>query len=260
MAARYNYVFGDSALASERLGWLALAYEPALRELVGRFGVARPSHVIDLGSGPGHTTRLLHRLLESERTTGIDAAGPFVAEAKANAPPGVSFVQHDVLEPPFPVEPAELIYCRHLLAHIAERRAAFSAWVELARPGARLLVQETETLESDDAALARYYECVVLLLSRRGRHMNVGGTLEAALAGTPWTIEHSSVNELEMDPRLMAKLHVMNLRTWRTDDIARELFDPAEIDELDRRLSAIENGTKTGVVVRNTLRELVVRL
>ena len=42
MTARYNYVFGDSALASERLGWLALAYEPSLvvrntlRELVVR--------------------------------------------------------------------------------------------------------------------------------------------------------------------------------------------------------------------------------
>src|SRR5262245_38519422 len=148
--AAYTYVFGDSRLASDRLRWLALVYEPALRELVGRWGPDRPAHAVDLGSGPGHATLLLHELLKAQRTTGIDASAPFVAEGTRNAPPGVRFVEHNVLEPPFPVDPADFLYCRHLLAHVAEPHEAFSAWVGLGRPGTRLAVQETESLESEE--------------------------------------------------------------------------------------------------------------
>jgi trans-aconitate 2-methyltransferase len=210
MAVASTYTYGDSELASERLRWLSLAYEPAMRELVGRFGKERPSHAIDLGSGPGHTTLLLHRLLTSERTTGIDTSARFVAEARRNAAPGLSFVEHDVTKPPFPVDPADVVYCRHPLAH--------------------------------------------------GMSIHVGGTLDAAVAGTPWTVEHSAVRALTLDARSMAKIHVMNLRTWRNDAAARELFDPNELDELDRRLSSIETGETPAAPVRNGLLELVVRL
>lgn len=255
------YTFGDTDLAAERLHWLAIAYEPATRDLLGRWGGSAPAHALDLGSGPGHTTRLLHETLAAVCTTGIDSSPRFVAEAQRTAPPRVSFAIADLLRPPFAVVPGDLLFCRHLVAHVAEPGAAFAAWTQLARPGARLIVQETETIGSDNPTLASYYECVVAMQASHGQQLQIGAHLEVALTATPWRIEHSAVRALTLDPRLMARIHVMNLRTWRHDPAAIALFDPAVLDDLDARLSAIAHGTTPcAAPVRNELRELVVRL
>jgi SAM-dependent methyltransferase len=255
------YTFGDTDLAAERLRWLALAYESASRDLLGRWGGPAAAHAIDLGSGPGHTTRLLHETLAAMRTTGIDSSPRFVAEAQRTAPPGVSFVIADLLRPPFAVEPGDVLFCRHLVAHIAEPGLAFSSWTELARPGARLIVQETETIASDHPTLARYYEWVAAMQARHRQQLRIGAHLEAALTATPWRIEHNSVRQLNLEPRLMARIHVMNLRTWRHDPAAIALFESAALDDLDVQLSAIAEGaTRCAAAVRNELRELVLRL
>jgi SAM-dependent methyltransferase len=254
-----TYTFGDTDLASRRLRLLATVYEPAMRDLLGRWGRRRPGHAIDLGSGPGHSTRLLHEVLEAARTTGIDLSPRFVAEAKSQAPAGVSFIEHDLLRPPFPIEPGEVVYCRHLLAHVTDPAATLRGWLELGAPGARLLIQETETIASDDPTLARYYDSVGALQARHGQRIFVGSHLEDAAAGTGWTIEHSAVQELTLDPRPMATMHAMNLQSWRNDSAAQALFDPADLDDLGARLAAIASGKAAAAPVRNQLRELVLR-
>jgi hypothetical protein len=143
---------------------------------------------------------------------------------------------------------------------VAEPGAAFAAWTQLARPQARLIVQETETLSSDDPTLTRYYECVAAMQASHGQQTLIGAQLEAALAATPWQIEHSAARALTLDPRLMARIHVLNLRTWRYDSAALALFEPAALDDLDVRLAAIAEGTSGAPAVRNELREIVARL
>ena len=58
---------------------------------------------------------------------------------------------------------------------------------------------------------------------------------------------------------MMARLHRMNLATWRENDRARSLFDSQELDGLDAVLGDIETGAKAAEPVRNDLRELVLR-
>jgi SAM-dependent methyltransferase len=259
VSASQAYTFGDSDLASARLRLLAIAHEPATRDLLRRWGGQAPAHALDLGAGPGHTTRLLHETVAAVRTTGVDASARYVAAAQATAPPGVSFVVQDLLKPPFAVEPADLIFCRHLVAHIADPHSAFTAWADLARPDARLIVQETETMASDDPTLSQYYASVAAMQAGHGQRMQIGPHLEAALSGTPWTIEHSEARLFTLDPRLMARIHVMNLRTWRHDPAATALFSAAALDDLDASLTAIADGAVTAAPVKNELREIVVR-
>jgi trans-aconitate 2-methyltransferase len=112
-------------------------------------------------------------------------------------------------------------------------------------------------MASDDPTLSAYYASVAAMQARHGQRMQVGAHLEAALAGTPWRIAHSAAPLLTLDPQLMARIHVMNLRTWRHDPAAAALFTPAALDDLDARLAAIADGAPAAPV-RNELREIVV--
>jgi hypothetical protein len=55
----------------------------------------------------------------------------------------------------------------------------------------------------------------------------------------------------------MARLHVDNLLTWRSDAFAQRAFDRAELDALERRLSAIADEQEAAPPVTVGLGELV---
>lgn len=259
MNSTSKYTFGDSDRARERLGWLAVAYEQASRAFLVERAPKRPEHAVDLGCGPGYTTELLHEVASAARTTGIDSSPRHIEAATARTTPGVSYVVHDVLRAPYPVASAELIFCRHLLTHLGAPKQALDVFGELAKPAGLLLVQETEVLESEHPILARYYECVSAMQAAHGQRTQIGVELEAACAGSPFRVEHSSVRMLAQDARLMARLHRMNLATWRSEPRATALFDQALLDGLDEGLGRIESGVETAPPVRNGLRELVLR-
>ncbi len=96
MTARDNYTFGDNDRASARLRRLAELYEHETRELLQRHGRRAPRLAVDLGCGPGWSTRLLHEALAPLRTLGLDASERFVVEARRSHGPELLFVVHDV--------------------------------------------------------------------------------------------------------------------------------------------------------------------
>lgn len=259
MNSTSKYTFGDSARAAERLRWLAAAYEEASRAFLGDFARAQPEHAIDLGCGPGYTTELLHEVVAARVTTGIDASPRYVEMAAARSTPGVRYLVHDVLRPPHPTAPAQFVFCRHLLTHLGDAAAALVAISELVTPSGLILVQENEILEAEHPTLARYYECVSAMQAAHGQRTHIGGELEVACRKTPLRIEHSRVRMLAQDPRHMARLHRMNLATWRSEPRSASLFDSGELDSLDEGLGRIEAGIEHAEPVRNGLRELVLR-
>ena len=113
------------------------------------------------------------------------------------------------------------------------------------------------TLASDAPALSRYYELVRELQRRCGQAMDVGARVDAAIRCTAWRVRVSRVRSLSPEARTMARLHVMNLRTWRHDPAAVEAFDPAELLRLEEELSAIADGRVAVPPVRQGLREIV---
>ena len=252
-----QYTFGDSDLAAARLRHLADAYEEPTRALLGEVVERRPRHVVDLGSGPGHTTRLLHEVLAPDRTTGLERSPAYLAAARSVAPPGVSFVECDVLRVPLPVADADFVFCRHLLAHVVDLRAAISGWAALGPTGVRLVIQETETMESGDPVLRRYYASVAAMQAAHGQATYVGASIDDAFVGTPWRVVHSDVREVRQPAATMARLHAMNLRTWRRDPAAVALFSSAEMDRLTADLDGIAKGDRVIPPVVNGLREVV---
>jgi trans-aconitate 2-methyltransferase len=252
-----NYTFGDTSAASARLRKLAEVYEPETRELLKRGGVRGTEVAIDLGCGPGWTTRLLRDVVQARRTVGFDASERFVEEARRNHGPDLEFRVADVVRGKFDDLRPNALLCRFLLTHLAAPGAALAAWAQAASPGAILFIHETESLETENATLDRYYEMVGRLQEHYGQALYVGGLLEAFVKQSGWKIVESERLTLEKPARKMAELHLPNLRTWRNDEFAKNSFDANEIDALEAALARIVSGKDDAGMVTNSARQII---
>lgn len=251
------YTFGDDEVAAGRLDLLAHVYEQPTRSLLARWAPARVGLAVDLGCGPGHTTRLLQAVVEPSRLVGVERSPAYAALAGRQLAdlPGVEVLEDDVTQP-LPVAGADLVFARFLLTHLAAPAAALRTWAAALAPGGRLIVQETARLVSRDPALGRYYELVAEVQQRHGQALDVGARLADLAAEAGLHVERAAVRPLEQRPREMAALHVLNLRTWRHDREAADL-DGDELDALDEALVAIARGGPAEPVEQD-LGELVV--
>jgi hypothetical protein len=130
-------------------------------------------------------------------------------------------------------------------------------WAAVAAPEAKLLIHETERLESTEPALQRYYDLVDKMQRHYGQILNVGAILETSFAGTGWQVMQSRSLVLEKPAREMAQLHLLNLRTWGRNEYAVRAFDRRELDELEAALEAISTGVSNAGIVCNTTRQIV---
>lgn len=258
-----GYTFGDNQKASRRLRHLAEVYEPETCDLLkaarSECANSRFELAVDLGCGPGWSTRLIDLTLSPKRIVGLDASDAYVAEARLNQPQ-LEFIRHDVLTTPFPVGHADFIFCRFLLAHLPSPRAALESWASAAISGAILAIHETQALHSTHPALSRYYEMVAQMQKHYGQELNVGARLDDTFRGTGWSLVRSESVLLEKSARDMARLHADNLRTWGNNDFAVQAFDRHEMDQLENELDSIASGRKEAGIVDNTAKQIVARL
>lgn len=258
MTTQNHYTFGDSERAARRLLLLANAYEEPSRALLEKFRPEQTELALDLGCGPGHTTRLVHRVVRPRRTIGIEASDRYLKQARESEEPGVEFMQADVTAP-VDVLAAGLVFSRFLLTHVSDPTAALCAFRPLVAPGGALILQETANMESSHPALARYYELVGQLQAHYGQTLYIGRELDRFAASAPYEVAYSSVRHLEQAAPVMAEIHLHNLRTWRTDRFAQSSFDPAELNDLEASLQRIVSGEEAAPTVAISLGELVLR-
>jgi trans-aconitate 2-methyltransferase len=185
MGERYTY--GDTELAAERLGLVARVFEPTTRAFLERTVSSAPSLAYDLGCGPGLTTRLVHSVTGAGQTVGLERSGPFLQRAALDAPVGVSFRAHDVREIPFPAGPADLIYCRLLLAHLVDPPGVVTRWTTQLAPDGLVLVDELEAIDVSDAVFAAYLgEVAIPVVEAQGAQLLAGPVL-ASMPDPPGT-------------------------------------------------------------------------
>lgn len=209
MTARYAY--GDSAIAAERLDLIARVFEPTTRRFLERWGLSEPALAVDLGCGPGNTTRLLAETLRPARTVGLDRSGAFLERAARDAPGGLEFLRHDVTATPFPVGPADVISCRLLLSHVPERPKVVARWASQLAPGGRLLLEELEVVRSKEPAFARYLEIVQRVVADAGGRLFVGAELDAMPDPAGLSRAASDVVILDVEPADAATIFAMNV-------------------------------------------------
>ena len=257
-----RYTFGDNDRAANRLTLLARAFAPSSAHLLERVRPSRPPRVVDLGCGPGYTTALAHRALGARETWGLDASERLVARARAEFGAGsnLEFAVHDVTESPFPMSGVDVFYARYLLTHLAAPRAVLDACAAAAGGDSRLVLEDNCSLESKDPVFATYYERVGTMHAHYGQDMFVGERLPEIAAGTRWALVRFERTRIDLDGRVMAQLHALNVRTWRSDPFATSAFDATEMDAMAGALDDVASGVRSAPQVTCTMGQAVLRL
>ncbi|QNP49418.1 trans-aconitate 2-methyltransferase [Diaphorobacter aerolatus] len=113
------------------------------RELLARVPLSNPSHVVDLGCGPGNSTELLVARFPNARVTGVDNSKAML-ESAAKRLPGVDFVAADIKDwvPGSATDPApDLIYANAALQWVGEHETLIPRLFNALAPGGVLAVQ-----------------------------------------------------------------------------------------------------------------------
>jgi trans-aconitate 2-methyltransferase len=253
-----GYAFGDSAPAARRLGLLADLFEPASRAFLAGFAGHPLELAVDLGCGPGHTTRLVASVLGPRRTLGLDQSASFVALAAAGAPAGVEFAVHDVTAVPFPCPPAGLVFCRLLLSHLADPAAALAGWATQLAPGGLLLVDEVERIHTGDPALRGYLEVAGALLASRGQTLEVGPVLHRLPDPPGLARGHDRVATLAPPAARAAAMFAQNLAVWGAQAVRDGVADERELQALAEDLATVAGGGRVATITWE-LRQLAYR-
>ncbi|MDO9455949.1 class I SAM-dependent methyltransferase [Nocardioides sp.] len=119
------------------------ATREAWRQLLAAHLPMPPSDVVDLGCGTGTLSVLLADA--GHHVRGLDLSPAMVERARDKATDAghdVAFTVGDAAEPPYDAASADVVLCRHVLWALPEPAAVLRRWVDLLRPGGRLVLVE----------------------------------------------------------------------------------------------------------------------
>jgi organic hydroperoxide reductase OsmC/OhrA/SAM-dependent methyltransferase len=276
------YAFRDTETAARRLALVADVFDPGshafVRDQIAAHGPADVRLAVDLGCGPGHTTRLLAAATGAARTVGLDASVAFVATAigaepvraqsadlTASGAPELTFLRHDVRRTPFPppARQADVVYARLLLSHLADVTDAIAGWISQLAPGGLLLLDEVESIDTDQPAFTTYLDHAERLLTARGTALYTGQLVNVAmhdLAGRglapAFEVEHDATGTVSPPVPTAAAMFGLNLEVWRTDPLYRDR--QPELDQLAADLAALAAAPDHGRISW-TMRRVAVR-
>ena len=251
------YTYGEGDSASDRLALLAELFEGATRSFLSEAVGFRPRLALDLGCGPGFTTRLIAEVLGPEKAVGIERSANFRSKARAATPEGISFVEHDVTRMPLPHGgEADLIYARTLLSHLPDPEGAVAAWLAQLAPKGLLLLDEVERIETEHPVFRAYLEILTEMMAHHGQELYVGPRLDAA-TGKPERLM-SRVAPANPTTGHAARMFSINLSNWRDDGFVRANYSVEELDRLAADLSDLTASRESGGI-RWGMRQIAIR-
>ncbi len=263
---RPHYALGDNRVAGDRLALLAEVFGPTSEAMLRAHAPVRTRLAVDLGCGPGHTTRLVARCTDARETVGLDASAAFVARAAEETatelanlgpmPGTIRFVHHDVTRLPWPVPAADLVFARYLLTHLPDPVETLGRWGTQLRPGGRLLVDEVERIDTEIEVFRTYLDVSGAMIAHYGAHLYVGSDVRDASGVPGLRTVASETATIAPSTAVVARIFAMNLATWRHDPYVEHHVDPAVVDALADGLDELLEARTTGRITW-THRQLV---
>ena len=241
-----RYTFGDDRSALDRLLLVARAYEPVSRTFLTSHAPQYVPTALDLGCGPGFSTQLVNEVCRPRTLVGVDSSGAFLRSARERLP-GARFETHDVTASPLPGAPAELIYARLLLAHIADPLRVAQEWTSQLVPGGVLLIEDLEGVINPPGPL-REYESVAAQIVRSGGGPMYAGAILGALGG--------ETQNVTVPGAVAAQIYRLNVLRWR--ETGDHPVPDGQLRDLEQGLvgiAAADQGTLVSWLVRHLVIE-----
>jgi trans-aconitate 2-methyltransferase len=251
-----GYTFGDSDLAARRLALVAAVFAKSTRQFLLTRARPAPGFAVDLGCGPGFTTELIRATVGPARMLGVDVSPAYVAAAaKRLADDRTRLLCADALDLPLEVTDADLIFARMLLTHLRDPLAAIDVWRGRLSERGRLLVEEVDSIATEDPTLAAYLDLQREMLAANGHTLDVGPRLHEGLREHP-ALAANVVTTLLVPAPVAARMFAMNLEAWRDRPEVTASHDPDELNTLAAALERIAQG-ETEATSTWRLRQLV---
>ena len=236
------YLFGDTDLARRRLEVLADTFAESSRAFLLDAVDRRPGVAVDLGCGPGHSTRLVAATVHAKLTVGLDNSGSFLAAARETETEAVSFRLHDITKVPFPMAPFDLGFCRFGLTHLEEPQAVVGRWATQLRPRGILLLEEVESIETTEPVLSDYLTVLENVLRLQDNRLYIGPLLDRLTYSDLVTRQLSRVRSVSVEARRAAEMFSINIQVWRRSPVVAEQYPAERIDQLEQDLKAVAKG------------------
>jgi SAM-dependent methyltransferase len=227
-----QYTFRDSSTASDRLALVAAAFEPSTRAFLERVAGRACRRVLDVGCGPGHTTRLLAEVFGDATVVGLDQSEAFLAEARTRGGSRMDFVSGDVTSDPLPAAPADVVFARFVLEHLRDRAAVLGRWFAALEHGGVLLVEDPERIDTDDDVFRTYLGITSGLMADRGGDLYVGREVPGMAATLGGRIVHDAAATVAPPAAEIARIFGLNLAVWRSDPWVTARHPPHALDAL----------------------------
>jgi trans-aconitate 2-methyltransferase len=246
---RYRYTFGDTEAAAARLAVVAEVFEEPIASLLSAIDFGQIDLAVDLGCGPGYTTRLLGDVVKPQRLVGLDSSAAFLERAQARRPGNTGWYCHDVTVVPFPTGSADLLHCRWVLAHVSDPEEVLLRWLGQLRPGGRLVLHEDEQIIADHPVLVFYDQMSSSLVAHRGGDLIVGRRLKE-LEPPPdvrWELNRRYSHVIA--GQTAARIFAMNFAVWRHDPWITDTYGREAVETMASDLAELQqSGTAAGSV------------
>ncbi len=255
-----RYLFGDSDIAARRLNLLAEVFAESTRGFLRRAAAQkRFALVLDLGCGPGFTTHLIADTIACERVIGLEASPRFVEIARSTMSERVGFELHDVLTLPFPMAPADLIFCRFLVTHLEDPAGAIAKWATQLSAGGQLMIEEVEAIRTANPVFARYAGIVEAMLASQRNYLYAGPIVAAIEPAAGIELVSNEVNTLAVRNCDAARMFAFNLRVWKDGEFVRTHYSSETISEIEAALEAIARDESPASEIQWDMRQMVFR-
>jgi SAM-dependent methyltransferase len=243
------YLFQDTARAARRLQVLADVFAPSSRAFMQDIVSSVPQLAVDLGCGPGYTTRLLVDTTRCVRAIGLDNSEHFITLAHRNATERMSFVRHDITQVPFPIEQSDLISCRFLLTHLREPQSVIERWTTQLRPQGLLLLEEVDWIQTEHALFRTYLDIVAAMLEQQANQLYIGPLLDKLQMGNGLRRRLSRVYHLPVSTVQAAILFYLNIQSWKNQPFIQGHYATSMIEQLEDDLrELVKTSTSEGEI------------
>ena len=125
-----------------------LGYHPALEPILRPLDLRAGLQVLDVGSGPGHTTmELARRVAPSGTVTGVDINAEFIARSstrarEANLP--IDFVHSGFPPLPFPESSFDRVFCKNVLEYVDSAADTIAEMARVTAPGGIVVAADSD--------------------------------------------------------------------------------------------------------------------